>query len=278
MEVGSLYARARLLHSPDSLLEDVAGVVIELGSTWIKAGYAGEESPKTVIPARIGTVERDESKPPQDYYVGDVNIHTPRANMSLQPFLKEDGSLQDTNATEALFHHIFHHALRFSPSETPILLSEPMYLNKTARDKMIELLFEKFHIPGLHLDKDAVLAAFSQAKSSCLVVDLGGAHASVTPVIDGYVLKGAAMHQPFAGHALTDLATSFLQDELSIALHSHYEIATKQLVSLSAPPNVTLKPFPSHTTLSFKQHAKFRIAQDFKEAVCQVSETKYKAV
>jgi actin-related protein len=37
-------------------LEDFSVIVIELGSQWIKAGYAGEETPRLLIPAHLGNI------------------------------------------------------------------------------------------------------------------------------------------------------------------------------------------------------------------------------
>lgn len=274
--------------------EDIASLVVELGSTWIKAGYGGEESPKCVIPGWIGTTQHEEmidvSAESQDslhanaihneknglpYYLGEVQLHTPRPNMDVISWLS--GDVVDPDRIQAIFQYILHNSLRVDPSDMPILLSEPSYFEKSTRDKIVELLFEQFHTPGIFISKDAVLSAFSQAKSSCLVVDCGGEYTCITPVIDGYALKSSTMKQKLAGHALTEQAANMLEQEFHIDLLSHYEVSRKEAVGLQSPPKMTVKKFPKTTTTSFKDYAKFRLVEDFKESVCQVSETKYKA-
>ena len=45
------------------------------------------------------------------------------------------------------------------PSETPILLGESIFMNKASREKIIEILFTKFHVPAVYVSKNHVLAA-----------------------------------------------------------------------------------------------------------------------
>lgn len=83
-------------------LDDVAGAVIEIGSNWVKAGYAGEESPKAVIPSWVGSIEASDASATskskairighKDYFVSDVHTSFPRPKMQLESFLKDDTS------------------------------------------------------------------------------------------------------------------------------------------------------------------------------------------
>ena len=60
---------------------------------------------------------------------------------------------------------------------------------KEKREKLTELLFEKYEVPALFLCKNAVLSAFSVGRSTGLIVDSGASHTSAIPVHDGYVLQ-----------------------------------------------------------------------------------------
>lgn len=60
---------------------------------------------------------------------------------------------------------------------------------KEKREKLTELLFEKYDVPALFLCKNAVLSAFSVGRSTGLIVDSGASHTSAIPVHDGYVLQ-----------------------------------------------------------------------------------------
>jgi actin-related protein len=54
---------------------------------------------------------------------------------------------------------------------------------------MAELAFEKFGVPALYFAPSPVLAAFSAARSTALVIDSGAEMTSVVPVVDSFVMK-----------------------------------------------------------------------------------------
>lgn len=58
------------------------------------------------------------------------------------------------------------------------MVAEPSHNTRAAREKMVELLFEKFSPPALFLAKNNVLASFAVGRPSSLVIDCG---ASGTP-------------------------------------------------------------------------------------------------
>lgn len=59
----------------------------------------------------------------------------------------------------ALFHYIFNDALRIVSGETPILLTLPSHITKSARESVYRILFDGFKIPGIYAVNPAVLAA-----------------------------------------------------------------------------------------------------------------------
>ena len=71
----------------------------------------------------------------------------------------------------------------------PVLFSECPWNKKDKREKITEIMFEKYNVPAFFLVKNAVLAAFANGKSTALVVDSGATHTSAIPVHDGYVLQ-----------------------------------------------------------------------------------------
>ena len=60
---------------------------------------------------------------------------------------------------------------------------------KGRREKLTELMFEKYNVPAFFLVKNAVLAAFANGRSTGLVLDSGASHTSAIPVHEGYVLQ-----------------------------------------------------------------------------------------
>jgi actin-like protein 6B len=99
--------------------------------------------------------------------------------------------------------------MRCSPSDHPILVTEPSWNTQANRERMAEIMFEEFHVPAFYIANTGVLNAFvtdsmilaeaftyfcffysfAAGKGSALVVDIGQSMASVTPVVDGFVLR-----------------------------------------------------------------------------------------
>ena len=67
--------------------------------------------------------------------------------------------MQDFEDVTAILTYIFKHGLCMDPSETPVLLGESIFMNKASREKIIEILFTKFHVPAVYVSKNHVLAA-----------------------------------------------------------------------------------------------------------------------
>lgn len=71
-------------------------------------------------------------------------------------------------------------------------------------------MFEKYNVPAIFLCKNAVLAAFSCARSTCIVVDSGATHTSAIPVQDGYIISSAIVKSPLGGNFINTQCKQFL--------------------------------------------------------------------
>ena len=106
----------------------------------------------------------------------------------------------------------------------PVLFSEASWNQKYRREKLTEIMFEKYSVPAFFLVKSAVLASFANGRSTGLVLDSGATHTSAVPVHDGYVLQQAIVKSPLAGDFMTMQCNQFLEDQ-GVELVAPYQIA-----------------------------------------------------
>lgn len=271
--------------------DEVAAIVLDLGSHTCKAGYAGEDAPKAVFPSVVGSIEQtgmadavkvegdlessdakmnvkldsEKSKSKRKLYVGSQALGYRRDFMEVIPALK-DGIVADWDVVDSIWDHAFRERLLIDPKEHPILLAEPSSNSQQQRERAAELMFESHKVPALFLAKNAVLTSFASGRPTSLVVDCGGGSTTVAAVHDGYVLQKAVVSSPIGGEVLTDCLMRFLESK-GILVKPRYSFKRKearpgefQIVDLDFP----------NTTASYKRYSQMFIVNDFKEAVCRV--------
>ncbi len=108
----------------------------------------------------------------------------------------------------------------------PVLFSEASWNQKPRREKLTELMFEKYKVPAFFLVKNAVLTSFANGRSTGLVLDSGATHTSAVPVHDGYVLQHGIVKSPLAGDFMTMQCKQFLEEQ-GVELVAPYQIAGK---------------------------------------------------
>lgn len=75
---------------------------------------------------------------------------------------------------------------------SPIILTETTLNTDDRREKMLELLFEKFETNAAFIAKDSVLSSFAVGRHTSLIFDSGHGKTSVVPVHNGYAILGGA--------------------------------------------------------------------------------------
>ena len=121
-----------------------------------------------------------------------------------------------TCLTSALYQHYFFLASFFFSQ----------WNVRAKREKLTELMFEKYNIPAFFLCKSAVLTAFANGRSTGLVIDSGATQTSAVPVHDGYVLQQAIVKSPLAGDFITAQCRQMFEEQ-NIEIVPPYLIASK---------------------------------------------------
>jgi len=271
--------------------DEVAALVVDIGTSSLRAGYAGDDTPKAIIPTSYGyhRAPSDIDVPMTDggenaeaatarpkfakIYVGPSGPSVWREGMEVgNPLV--DGLIQDFNPIKPLIEHAITKIMRCNSAEHPVLVTEPTWNTPANRERMAEIMFEEFNVPAFYIANTGVLNAFAAGKGSALVIDVGQAMASVTPVVDGFVLRKGLAYSPLPkliqAHA-RHILISPAQHRRGIELLPHQLIANKLPVDTGHPPKFTLRPDRiAGTTESWRMWAETHEVDEWLQSVAGV--------
>ena len=130
----------------------------------------GDDAPRSVFPTVVGTPkQKDLEKKILERYVGD-EAQSKRGILDLNRPLKK-GLIQNWEEIEKIYHHILYNELKVAPEEHPLLLSESALNLKKDREKLAQIMFEKFDTPALLLYSSSTLSVFASGRTTALSLD-----------------------------------------------------------------------------------------------------------
>ena len=237
-------------------------IVVDIGSSTVRAGYAGEARPEVIESSCVGKHGKETLFP--------LSYETPSKAVEVVPIWKshnpstkypeldhEDSLLEVLRAVTRDYRLSHNEEGILSGDLGPVLISEPSVQNVAYRQKVIQVLFEKLGARAAFVCKRSVLSAFSVGKTNAVVVSVGSAVTSVSCVVGGHASQHFYSNWDVAGNALD---------------HEIRDRLRNQNPSLNFLPRSFLTA--TGVTKSFHDHAERFHVSRMKENVCRVSENK----
>jgi actin-related protein len=188
-------------------------IVLDNGSGMCKAGFAGDDAPRSVFPCILGRPKHDNimvGVEESDEFIGD-NALIRKGVMQIK-YPIEHGIITNWNDMEKIWHHCFYNELRIVPEEHPVLLTEAPLNPKKNREKMAEIMFESFNVPKMQVSIQAVLALYSSGRTTGCILDSGDGVTHTVPIYEGYCLPHAIQRLDLAGRDLTEYMTRLITE------------------------------------------------------------------
>ena len=221
---------------------DNPAVIIDNGSGFTKAGFAGGAAPQVIIPTAIDKKVKGESGNP----LADLNFKLNTGKNSTAYDIKthypmKHGVVEDWDSMEQLWQRCYYEKLRCNPEDHYLVLTEPPLNPPINREKTAEIMFETFNIPGMSISVQAVLslaASWTNEKvahremTGC-VVDSGFGATHIVPVVDGHVIPSCIKQINIGGRDVTAYIQQLMRErkeevphgmgvEVARAVKEHY--------------------------------------------------------
>lgn len=172
---------------------------IDLGSSTIRIGIAGEDEPRVKLPNVVG---KNRQSAAEEQFCGQEAITQSTSTTALELITPKTRERIDSDSLEYILHHSIT-KLGFEPQDFDFGFSEPILGSRKEREQIAQIVFEKFNAKGISFTYDPVLTLYASGRTTGLALNVGHSYSQVLGITDGLACQETAVRVPFAGIELS---------------------------------------------------------------------------
>lgn len=187
-----------------------AVIVIDSGTSSVKVGFAGEDSPAVVFPTLL--IDRHSLSPelfpdiienPIGHAAAAILESPNGRNITPTPIM-ESGNIIDLESMTRLWSSLLRDELGVNPKEHHIVITMSPTYSRQRREDIVASLFS-LGVRSVSVLASTTAALFSTGRTSGLCIDVGEGRTTVMPIYEGVCLLHAAQYSSlFTGSQATD--------------------------------------------------------------------------
>lgn len=200
-------------------------IVIDLGSTTIRAGLTSDALPVIAFPAAFAVKKSEVSEGRRFTDAGLPDPHSCRCGFEayfpanrkdakivypLRASIKVDKYSVKVRYIPGLLEKVFHE-LGVETTNKVVVLSCPRYLSDKDREYILDYMFGQMCVDAVYMQEQALLALYSYNVTTGVIVDIGD-HLDVLPVVEGSVIERGVTSLPYAGQQITEYLGKLLTE------------------------------------------------------------------
>lgn len=168
------------LYEGIGLITDKQAVVLDLGHRYTKFGFAGEASPRCIVPSEVKNSETGEVRAVLNY--------------------KDEEDLYSLLVD--FLHMLYFKYVLVNPKDRRVVVVESLLCPTVIRDTLAKVLFRHFEVSSVMFVPSHLVSLATLGVGTGLIVDVGHQEALLIPVYEGVPVLRLWQAQPLAGAAI----------------------------------------------------------------------------
>lgn len=186
-------------------------MIFDNGSSYLKAGMAGDGVPRTLIPNLIGRAKQTvkaTTSDGQEVYLG-FEAQDKASVMKIKCPL-ENGVIKNWDDMEKLWDYIILNQMDVDIKNECIFITESPFSSKADRQKTAQIIFEKYNVNYYYSSFPGCYSQYSCKRTSGIVLDIGHSYTHAVPIINNKPIPDKIQKLNFGGKHLSEYLVSLL--------------------------------------------------------------------